>query len=132
MSVDAATLDFYNTIKSKLTARFGAWFVQDIPGFVGFSMQWFTKQGPHATVKVSIKESGGLRIEFTASAVIGISKTEKENCIDIELHTAIWLRFSQRDKSHFYSGAFDLSKEYHPKLNTKQLVMDLLATCLMA
>ena len=132
MSVDAATLDFFNTIKSKLTARYGAWFVQDIPGFVGFSMQWFTKQGGHATVKVSIKESGGLRIEFTASAVIGISKREKENCIDIELHTGIWLRFTRRDKSHFFSGAFHLSREYGPNLNTKQLVMDLLATCLMA
>ena len=131
MSADA-NLDFFNTIKSKLTTRYGASFLKDIPDLVGFSMQWFTKQGGHTTVKVSIKESGGLRIEFTASAVIGISKREKENCIDLVLHTDIWLRFSRRDKSHFFSGAFHLNREYAPNLNTKQLVMDLLATCLMA
>ena len=131
MSADA-NLHFFNTIKSKLTTRYGASFLKDIPDLVGFSMQWFTKQGGHATVNVSIRENGGLRIEFTASAVAGISKTEKENCIDLELHSGIWLRLSRRDKSHFFSGTFHLNKIYGPNLEPKQLVMNLLATCLMA
>ena len=128
------SIEFYHTIKDKFTNRFGTPFVQEIPEKVALSMQWFTKQGGHATVNVQAREGGGIRIEFTKSTITGICKrvVGQDNFIDIMLYTGVTFRFMKKEKTRFFTGVFHLNREYTPNVSTRQLVMDLLWSLLVA
>lgn len=126
---------FFDILEADLTNRFGASFVQKtIPDYRVITMQWFTKQGGHATVIVTARDDDALKIEFTRSAVIGaFNKVEgRDDCLDIKLYTGAVLRISKKEESSSLSVVFRLYKVYTFKEGTKKMVMDLLLTLLAA
>ena len=130
---------FFDKIEADLTNRFGAAFVQQtLPGYHVITMQWFTKQGGHATVIVTARDDDALKIEFTRSAVIGaFNKGEgRDDCLDIKLYTGGVFRILKKKESSSLSVVFRLYREYKGsdgKIgDTKKMVMDLLLTLLAA
>jgi hypothetical protein len=135
-SLEQQALVFYTSIKAKIIKRHGSPFVQDIPGKMGFSMQWFTKKGGHAVVNVLIREAyGGLRIEFTRNLVSGISDEvvhAEKPALNVQLNDGVWVMFNLNKDSAYIFGMFRANAQYSEDKDSERLVSELLGTLLQA
>ncbi len=137
MSEPKEKKELFVFIRDECIERYGASFVHDDKdGKRAFSMWWFPKRGGRqAIVNVLEKDTNGLRVEFTRSAAEGMCKpvTGRDNCIDVYLGSDIpELRFAMVSGSILFGTTFRLDKEYHTGLDTKEMVLDLIWSLLMA
>ena len=134
-SMEQQTLDFYTAIKTKISNRYGSFFVRDIPGTTGFTMWWFAKKGGRAVVNVLLREAFGLRIEFTRNTVSGISSeagTADAPAMDVVLNDGCLVKFKWDKESGYVYGLFRTNARYSERKNAEKLVSEVLGTLLQA
>ena len=134
-SMEQQTLDFYTAIKTKISNRYGSFFVRDIPGKTGFSMWWFAKRGGHVVVNVLLKEAFGIRIEFTRNTVSGISSeagTAEAPALDVVLNDGCLVKFKWDKELGYVYGVFRTNAQYSASKNAEKLVSEVLGTLLQA